>query len=104
MTKYKHKPTEVEASQWDGTTGGGNAVAKELGIPGEIRGLYGGAEQNIASISIETRNGEVKVLPGDWIVKGPSGDIWPVNRTMFVAVYEKATKKATSKKETKKDE
>lgn len=38
---------------------------------------------------IETRNGPVLARPGDWIIKGVSGDFYPCSADVFAATYER---------------
>lgn len=41
---------------------------------------------------ILTPEGELFARPGDWIVKGIEGEIYPVKASVFDATYESVTK------------
>ena len=43
---------------------------------------------------IRTLHGGVEAMPGDWIVKGIKGDLYPVKPDTFEATYEKVTSAA----------
>lgn len=43
---------------------------------------------------IETLEGRMKVMPGDWIVRGVQGELYPVKPDIFAQTYEPAQKPA----------
>lgn len=43
-------------------------------------------------ILIDTLEGQMRASPGDWIVKGTSGEFYPVKDAIFAKTYEQATK------------
>lgn len=42
------------------------------------------------SLIIPTLEGEMEAMPGDWIVQGTSGELYPVKPEIFVTIYEPA--------------
>lgn len=44
----------------------------------EVRGIY-----------VPTLHGSAFAGPNDWIVRGPSGDFWPVEASIFAETYER---------------
>lgn len=41
------------------------------------------------SIFIFTKEGTMEVSPGDWIIKGEAGEVYPCKPEIFEATYEK---------------
>lgn len=39
---------------------------------------------------IDTREGTLKGEPGDWIAKGPEGEVYPIGNSIFQKTYELA--------------
>lgn len=37
---------------------------------------------------IDTREGTLKGYPGDWIARGPAGEVYPIGDDIFKATYE----------------
>lgn len=102
MARYRKKPVVIEAALFDGELVGepnGNggvipltcpdwfpAVVKELGLgsqvqPGEI--ACAGNE-----LLIGTLEGTMRAKPGDWIICGVSGEIYPCKPDIFAQTYE----------------
>jgi len=78
MKKYRKKPIVIEAEQWFPFSAieGVFTVehAPEYGIDS-----YG---------AIFTLEGEMKVIPGDWIIRGIKGEIYPCKNEIFELTYE----------------
>ena len=49
------------------------------------------AKQLDRDFMIQTANGLVKGKVGDYMVKAPSGDTWPVQKEIFETTYEEVT-------------
>ncbi len=80
--KYRKKPIEVEAFLYKV----GNVVplwAQSAGI-NEFRTL-----KNNSWVEIHTKEGVMIALPGDYIIKGIEGEIYPCKASVFEATYEK---------------
>ncbi len=85
MAKYRKKPVVVEAFKWTGRLPG-------KGYPGWIN--KAGREGMIWVVPglvmrVMTQGGVVSALPGDFIVKGIKGELYPVKPEIFEATYEK---------------
>ena len=109
MAKYRKKPIEVEAIFNDGTSKRDDEIREWS--DGKVRGHWSGKHfatdngghrvvvkqgakgfnylKGILEYSVETLHGTVTAEYGDWIVKGPSGDFWPVKPDIFEETYEK---------------
>jgi hypothetical protein len=74
MAKFVSKPVVVEAFQWfkDGDS--------EFVYPHPL---------NEKVRCIRTLKGEIMVLPGDWIITGPKGEMYPCKPDIFEATYQK---------------
>lgn len=107
MPKYRKKPVVIEAIQWmpyvtvngDGSVSapsnaysqGGAAFSEFMGYDGpfdprngewEIRAPY--------SLVIPTLEGDMLANPGDWIIRGVKGELYPCKPDIFEATYEEA--------------
>lgn len=76
--RYRTKPLEVEAIEYDGTN-----TARCLEFMG--KGWTWGVRD---VLQIRTHLGYMRAHPGDWIVKGPYGEIQIVDAATFAATYE----------------
>ena len=87
MGIYVKRPIKVEATQW-----------KKIGDHSSVRILtndvrWGGilcytcGEIMRKHGLIETLEGTFKVCPGDWIVKGIEGELYPIKPDIFIRTY-----------------
>lgn len=96
--KYRKKPVEIEAMQWDGSMESRNHTLGWIGahggearyrsddkaLPGPGRGLTRIADR----LEIDTLEGTMYALPGDWIIRGVQGEFYPCKPDIFEATYE----------------
>lgn len=107
MTQYRKKPLIVEAFQWTGdltavkdwevnTSGFGKAG---LPIVGEPAVLDDSKEiqqpepskislDNDSFLAIESKSGVHVCAPGDWVIRGVDGEIYPCRNSVFVKLYD----------------
>lgn len=78
MAKFRKRPVEIEAIQYDGfQTGalhefcGDNFLEPVNGKP-----------------FIHTLEGDMTISPGDWIIKGVNGEYYPCKPDIFEKTYE----------------
>lgn len=86
MAKFRKKPVVIEAFQW---TGGPDQTEDPEWIAAAIkRGdvYYQGGETPY--LTIETLEGKMRANPGDYIIKGVKGELYPCKADIFVATYE----------------
>ena len=92
--KYRKKPVVVEAFQIK-PHGGVPAWFMDAVKAGDAR-PHPGQEDSIMRADrpciVRTLHGEVEAMPGDWIVKGPQGDIYPVKPDTFEMTFERISK------------
>lgn len=77
--KFRKKPVEIEAWQWDGSS---------------IRNLRpqwlqdANVLMSTDKLLIDTLEGTMTAQPGDWIIKGVKGEIYPCKPDIFEETYE----------------
>lgn len=84
IKKFRKKPVVIEAVQWDVSTPTFEEITKMIGskwLPGPM-----GSQ----TFYIETLEGNMKVSPGDWIIKGVNGEFYPCKPDIFEKTYELA--------------
>lgn len=73
--KFRKKPIVIEAEQWS--------------FGKDIKGVVWGVDQNGRHAWVETLEGRMQVLEGDWIITGTAGEIYPCKDRIFKEIYEK---------------
>jgi hypothetical protein len=86
MGLYRKKPVVIEAFQF---SGGSNA---DPGIPSWFIDavLDGKVTAASNSIAITTLEGVMQAAPGDWIIRGVKGELYPCKPDIFAEIYEPA--------------
>lgn len=79
--KFRKKPVEIEAVQWDVTLDAESAI-EAMGCRFKIR------PDNPDYIIISTLEGEMQANPWDWIIKGVAGEFYPCKPEIFEKTYE----------------
>jgi hypothetical protein len=92
MTRYRKKPIEIEAVQFTGEIDDeianflkGQKVDVGLHTTLSDEGKVLGSEKYII---LKTLEGEMKVIKGDWIIKGVKGEFYPCKPDIFDETYE----------------
>ena len=87
MKKYRSKPVEIEAVQWDGVTK--EPILNMMGQPAHINPSSSYFFEPMDSlIKIKTLEGIMTAKPGDWIIKGTEGEFYPCKDSVFQTKYE----------------
>jgi hypothetical protein len=82
--KYRKRPVVIEAVQYDGTDEGYAAVcAFAPGIHFDPAGNK--------TFWVPTWEGLLRASPGDWIIRGVKGELYPCKPDVFEATYEAVT-------------
>jgi hypothetical protein len=87
--KFRKKPVVIEAFQFQQPTSVDDAP--EWLIEAVTRGAYLVVD-DVARIS--TLEGVMTAQPGDWIIRGVKGEIYPCKPDIFAATYEPASSRA----------
>lgn len=85
--KYRKKPVVIEAFKFDGTD---ESVDKISWIIDALK--KGEVGRNSQGIHIETLDGIELAAPGDYIIKGVNGQIYPCKADEFELTYEEVIK------------
>lgn len=83
MAKFRKKPVVIEAVQWTGdildaetiVEFAANAAQPTVGFQGDKLVIY-------------TLEGVMEASPGDWIIRGVKGEMYPCKPDIFAATYE----------------
>lgn len=78
--KYRKKPIEVEAVQWNGHN------LKEIFVFTKSNKIANDFLENY--LEIKTLEGIMKAEIGDWIIKGIKGEFYPCKDDIFKMSYE----------------
>jgi hypothetical protein len=86
MRKFRKKPVVIEAVHFLGNESLAEIINfMENNLP-NVEAFNG----NIERLTIETLEGNMTALIGDWIIKGISGEFYPCKNEIFLATYEPA--------------
>lgn len=88
LQKYRKKPVEIEAAQWDGNVRVDHPVTVWIRDHG---GTYGYTSTQPQRLVIQTLEGGTIANPGDWIIRGVAGEFYPCKADIFAATYEAVT-------------
>jgi hypothetical protein len=82
--RFRKKPVEIEAMQWDGSIQSADEIEKWSGKTACW------ADSNLETrIFIKTLEGEMRADPGDWIIKGVAGEFYPCKPDIFDKTYDR---------------
>lgn len=91
MAKFTKKPVTVEAITFQELVDHGRRVAPESingGMPWSFTyGVHHISHENDACYLIPTLEGTMKMGPGDMLITGVKGEIYPCKRDIFEATY-----------------
>lgn len=84
MGKYRKKPVEVEAIQWN-SEDNIKAIQALLG-----ENLISEAREGIGAVGhwVKTLEGNMMISYGDFIIRGVKGEFYPCKPDIFEATYE----------------
>ena len=95
MPRFTKKPITIEAVQWTG--GNLREVISFTDGPPDRRAVHAGQEweeyEGLVKrdgLSIFTLEGKMSATPGDWIIKGVKGEVYPCKPDIFEATYSPA--------------
>jgi hypothetical protein len=83
VTRYRKRPVVIEAIQWTGPETC-ESVFAFLGME------HPDDEADHSVIHIPTLEGTMTAQPGDWIIRGVKGELYPCKPDIFAATYEPA--------------
>jgi hypothetical protein len=80
--RYRKKPVVIEAWRYDGA----DFTYRPQWLSDAIRA--GQATFDPYNLVIKTLEGEMTARPGDWIIRGVKGEIYPCKPHIFAETYE----------------
>lgn len=86
--KFQKKPVVISAVQWDGTEQG---IQKIKAVFPQLETLAKSGYKYKPEITywrIGTLEGGHEVTPGDWIIQGVKGELYPCKPDIFELTYE----------------
>jgi hypothetical protein len=78
--KFRKKPVVIEAVQWTGDMLDAETITSFAGDT--MIGFHGD------KISIITLEGIMEASPGDWVIRGVKGELYPCKPDIFEATYD----------------
>ena len=87
--KFKKKPVEIEAMQWDGTLSSANEIMEWSRTDMGPRIVYNSYTNTIHEphLNILTMEGVMVARKKDWIIRGIHGEVYPCNPDIFEKTY-----------------
>lgn len=82
--KFRKRPVIIDAVQWDGKSAA--LIGEICPEPLDLFTLDG-----LGGLLIRTTEGTMRVDPGDWIIRGVTGEFYPCKPAVFDATYEAVT-------------
>lgn len=86
MAKFRKKPVEIEAVQWNG-----HALSVPIPVwfadPWMDKTIDRDAVDN-SKLNIKTLEGVMQASAGDWIIRGVKGELYPCRDDIFRMTYE----------------
>ncbi len=83
--KYRKKPIVVEAVQYQGA---GNVTEIADWICSAFESGVLAATNGCDPLIVRTPSGPITVSPGDWIIEGVNGELYPCKPDIFEKTYE----------------
>jgi hypothetical protein len=81
--KFRKKPVVIDAVQFTGDVGAPEITALDLGCQHD-------PDKGYDILTIDTLEGCMRAEPGDWIIRGVKGELYPCKPDIFAATYEPA--------------
>jgi len=88
MAKFRKKPVVIEAVRFDNNPADYAACREFCPTLIDTGVDEDGAEYVLANPKIPTLEGNMMVMPGDYIIKGVRGEFYPCKPDIFAATYE----------------
>ena len=84
MAKFRKKPVAIEAMQFDGSRESFDAIVAWSGATGWVYE----PDSRYRGLVIPTLEGDMEASPGDWIIRGVKGELYPCKPDIFAATYD----------------
>jgi predicted HAD superfamily Cof-like phosphohydrolase len=89
--RFRKKPVEIEAVQWDGTAEAATPII-DWALQNNVTITYScpdgaACRRDTHVLLVCTLEGSMAALPGDWIIRGIQGEFYPCKPDIFEATY-----------------
>lgn len=81
--RFRKKPVIIEATVWDGVH-----LSPLRELDPEHKQPFAFVSDGSGSIIVQTLEGPLTASPGDWIIKGVTGEFYPCKPDVFDLTYE----------------
>lgn len=91
--RYRKKPVVIDAVKWDGTEECMKVILQLVdfdALPSDGMHVNNGLGYvpTTGTLDIPTLEGVMTASPGDWVIRGVKGEIYPCKPDIFEATYE----------------
>ncbi len=86
MPKFRKKPVEIEA--WQTPPHMGNPIEKREAISSAPAWASPVLDWNVRGLTVKTLEGTMQASPGDWLIRGVQGEVYPIKNEIFLETYE----------------
>ncbi len=93
MPKFRKKPLVVEAMQFDGTRVSFEEIFAWMdgeNVDSPMLGYEGPDDDHPESFRVRTTAGQIRTMPGDWVIRDIKGEFYPIKPDMFALTHEPA--------------
>lgn len=98
---FRKKPVEIQAMEWPGGAEAANPVIDWI-LTGEYAASWTEAHEAYEGddgsypaepecIRVNTLEGVMRAVPGDWIIRGVQGEFYPCKPDIFAATYDEVS-------------
>jgi hypothetical protein len=91
MGKFRKKPVVIEAMRFAGTKESACEILSWAGPRCGIEHRYTALPSAPEVLVIETLEGAMRAVPGDYVIRGVKGEFYPCKPDIFDATYEPTT-------------
>ena len=86
MPLFRKKPVVIEARYFDGSEASARDLLAWMQVKdGHAQAVIVGIEK---ALDIETKEGVMTAIQGDWIIRGVAGEFYPIKPEIFDVTYE----------------
>lgn len=89
--RYRKKPVEIDAIQFDGTEGSAQKIIQTFRNSGRAILYHARKASGDPKLSIPTLEGRMVANVGDWVIRGIEGEVYPCKPGIFEKTYEHVT-------------
>lgn len=86
MGRFQKKPVVIDAFLFDGRSNTRSRCVPMWFVDAVIEGKV---RAHPSHVDISTLGGTMRAVPGDWIIRGVKGELYPCKPDIFEATYEK---------------